>query len=467
MELINRSIETSFIGSLYKDPDLYINFGKSIKSHYDFADQSCKWLYDKFELFYLQFCDKRTKSEINENPFNVFMSQNQDDLKAYKEIGGWKTIEKLKGITETENIDGYYDILKKYSLLRELKHKGFPVDKITSRKDFDKLTGENILQIMQYNMNHIITNVYNKRGVDLLTANTVEHIEQYCLNPHVGTPFRWRAYTDVFLGRNKGDFLLNFGLCNSGKGRKDVSSMAYTAFIENKKVVALDNEMSYIKIKNAMITTILNDTVYGYCLNKPEREIKLGIYKDETEKKKVLDVARFIESNKNWYFVEMYKFDDTDLERESKKYAIGLGCEFLYYGTLKGYKNSDWGALKQTATHLKNLAGELGIFVSATAQLTMDSVNINIMDLNEQNIGESKGIIHVADLAIIDKEISPHELNKFALKDNAWGIVPLDANKRWYGSKIIKNRDGSKPVLCNEVNLDLNTWSEYSQLIKP
>lgn len=463
----NVVIEICILGGMFENPDLYIDYGKLIKSKYDFSEEENKWLYNKFELFYLQFCDKREKSEISENQFNVFMLQNEEDAKKYKEIGGWSFIEQIKNHTDKDNFEGYFDILKKYALIRELHGKGFPVAKIFDYKNFEKLTGEQILNIIQFNINTIITEVCNTKGIALVTSNTVEHIESYMNSPYLGVPFKFKALTDLFLGQNKGDLMLSFGYVNSGKSRKSVSMMADLAFIQNKKIVALDNEMSYVKIKNAMITTILNDPAYGYCLNIPERNIKLGIYKDDNERKKVLDIARFIEANKNWYFVEMYKYSDMDIEREIKKYVIGLGCEFVNYGTLKGFKSEDWSVMKQTATHLKNLAGELGVFIHAQAQMTMESNNMNIFELSEQNIASAKQIVHVADLALMDKEIMPYEYDKFAIQSpDGWGTGSLDKNKRYYASKVLKNREGDKPILIGEVDLNLNYWGEYGQLIK-
>lgn len=464
-KLNNTVIELCVLGALFNEPDIYIDYGKLIKSKYDFADSHNKWLYDKFELFYMQYCDKKTRSEISENQFNVMILQDDSDLKTYKELGSWGYIEQIKKHSDSEAFEGYFEVLKKYSLLRELHQKGFPSEKILSYKNFDKLTGEQILNIIQYNINNIITDVYNAKGVSIVTEGVEAHLLKYMENPYLGVPYKFKKYTELFLGQNKGDLMIEFGYVNSGKSRKSVSRMADLAFVQNKKIVTLDNEMSEIKVKNAMIATILNDPSYGYCLNKPEREIKLGIYKDEAEKKKVLDIARFIESNKNWYFVEMYKYSDLDIEREIKKYVVGLGCEFVNYGTLKGHKTEDWAVVKQTATHLKNLAGELGIFISAQAQMTTESINIDIFDLSEQNIASAKQIVHVADVAVMDKEIFKHEYDKYQIKDaDGWGSGSLNKSKRYYGSKVLKNREGQKPVLINEIDLDTNVWGEYSYL---
>ena len=188
-----------------------------------------------------------------------------------------------------------------------------------------------------------------------------------------------------------------------------------------------------------------NDPDYGFSLNVKERDIKLGKYKNNAEKKAVIEVAKFIESKKDlWYFKQLHKFSDDALELEIRKAVLGLDCEFLFYGTLKGYGKGqgEWATLKTTVTHVKNLSNELDIFTHCSAQLTMNSAKLDIFELDETNIGESKGIIQIADFGVIDKEIEGQTLEKCFINNK-----PLDPNVRWNGSKIIKNRDGGKARL--------------------
>jgi hypothetical protein len=256
--------------------------------------------------------------------------------------------------------------------------------------------------------------------------------------------------------------MISFGYVNTGKSRKAVSMIADLVFKQNKRVAMFDNEMSAVKTRNCLITTICNDPDFGFNLNVKERNIKLGQYRDLEEKNKVIEVAKFVESKSDmWYFKPIYNFSDEVLDMEIRKAVLGLDCEFIFYGTLKGYGKAqgEWATLKTTTNMIKNLSQELNVFTHLSAQLTMDSAKLDIFDLDETNIGESKGIAQIADFAVIDKEISKSLADKCLIKtkDNS---IALDKNKRYNGSKIIKNRDGGKVVLVQEYDLDLNIWQQ-------
>ena len=67
-EIKNIPMETMLVGSFYKNPDLYIEFGSLIKSKYDLYEDMNRDLYDWFEVYY-----KTQSQEISENKFNIFI----------------------------------------------------------------------------------------------------------------------------------------------------------------------------------------------------------------------------------------------------------------------------------------------------------------------------------------------------------------------------------------------------------
>ena len=61
--------EMCFVGSLYKQPDLYVSYGNFMRSQYDFSDECTKFFYDMFELMYTTF-----SQTFDETQINIFMS---------------------------------------------------------------------------------------------------------------------------------------------------------------------------------------------------------------------------------------------------------------------------------------------------------------------------------------------------------------------------------------------------------
>ena len=454
--------EMAFIGALYKNPIELVNYYRIINPEEFFTEKDNIFLYKCFIGFYDKFLKTSKTIEISEKQFKIYISDNKEKKEYFNKIGGWNLILRFKNISDSDNINVYFEVLKKYALIRELDKKGFPVEKIVKHKKFDTLNADDIIHAYNHNLSKIISKISKEESVIDITQDTVKTIEIYCETPHIGTPFKWQKYTDYLMGMNKGDLMISLGYVNTGKSRKSVSMIADLVFKQNKRVAMIDNEMSAIKTKNCLITTILNDPEYGFNMKIPERNIKLGKYKDEKEKKAVIEIAKFIESKQDlWYFKQLHKFTDEALDLEIRKAVLGLDCEYLFYGTLKGYGKSqgEWATLKTTVTNLKNISGELGIFTHCTGQLTMDSVKLDIFELDETNIGESKGIIQIADFGIIDKEIEGKTLEKIFIENQ-----PLSTEKRWNGSKIIKNRDGGKTIFAQEYNLDYNIWGEYHNI---
>ena len=71
------------MGSFFRSPDLFVNYGNFMRSKYDFSDPAVKFFYDSFETYYLTF-----SQTVDETKMNVFMSQNPERLKTYKQYKG-------------------------------------------------------------------------------------------------------------------------------------------------------------------------------------------------------------------------------------------------------------------------------------------------------------------------------------------------------------------------------------------
>ena len=110
----NITNEILVVGSVYKSPDLFIENGHNIRSKYDFHDESTKFFYDNAEIIY------QTRSQkFNRSIISTYMAEDEERLSLYKKYGGWKLIESWMSLAVPENFAGYYEVLKKYSLLRE------------------------------------------------------------------------------------------------------------------------------------------------------------------------------------------------------------------------------------------------------------------------------------------------------------------------------------------------------------
>lgn len=455
--------EALVVGSFYKQPDLYIEYGKTIRSKYDFYDESAKFLFDTFELYYTSF-----SQEVSEDKINIFMRKDDDRKRKYLLLGGYPTIQGYMEIADIDDFSQYYDTLKKFSLIRELDRKGFPISRILEHPKFDKIPSDKIIMSMRASLDKIQTVIGGQSDSVLLGSDMVNSVVGWRKNPAMGYPFPWDLWTYFFRGWRKGKLVIDGMLSNEGKSRRMSFLAAYVSLMLGEPVLVMVNEMGEEDIKAAMLTAVCNNPVFGFELKVPERNIVLGEYDSEEQYNQVLEVAKYFEEHTKIYFREMNSYSDDDIDHEVRKHVLGLGVKFIFYDTLKGFKTDNWETVKQTATKLKDLVSEFDIMGYATIQLTDDSLMINVFDFSSNNIANAKQLKHVVDHLFLEKRLDYDEYYNYSIYNEDWGgEMPLQNNKLYYGLKLDKNRAGTKgQVLCHEVDLDLNVWKECGLLLK-
>lgn len=504
LKTTNIQAEICFVGSLFCEPDLYVTYGNFMRSKYDFADEATKFFYDSFETFYLTF-----SQTVDETKMNVFMSQNEERLRLYKEYHGWKTVQQYMKLADKNDCKNYFNTVKKYSLIREYGRNGFPIEKIINHKNFDKLTANDIYRIIRIRADKIHTVINSGDEAVDLTQNNEQLVNKHLTKPAFGLPFPWAMYNEFFLGMRLGKVVFEGFLSNEGKTRKLMLLSAYEALIQHQKILFMSNEMSEEDLRNCLLTTVVNNkefqALHGVKRNKPEKEIVLGVYHDDKDniiRRKINDEGIYIETDEEyiqriqdtskeyWDIIKVSQWIDNHkdgevlfkdvsndysnerIEFELRKAKAVDNITYYVYDTLKGYKTDDWSVIKQFATDLKELTNELKMSGFAVFQLSDDTVFTDVFSLSSNNIANAKQIKHVTDILTIGKRISKSDYHKYqyVAECDSWGepvVSNLEYDKNYFAIKIDKNRAGNKDkVMLFEINLDYNTWVNIGYLIK-
>lgn len=506
-EATNVQAELLFVGSFYKSPDLYLSYGKSIKSKYDLSDDAMRFFYDLFEDYYLTF-----SQDVSESKVNNFATQNTERFKQYKSYGGWRTIKSLMETADAQDFKNVYNMVKKYSLVREYERNGFPVEKILAHKKFQYMTPSDVYRLMRSKADKINTVINTIDEPIIMNEGAKKKIDSYLISPQFGCQVHWQGYNEYFRGLLATNVLFQGFLSNEGKSRNIVNLISYVVLVKKKRFCLLSNEMTYDAIFNCFITTVLNGPefkeLHGVELMKPEKEITMGLYRDETgefvqrktdsennyieseedfverikatkEYQDVAKVAQWLEDQLDgrFYFTDITSdYSEEAIELEMRRAKLVYQCEYVALDTLKAYGEEHWEQVKRLATRVVEVTKELKIFTVCSFQLTDDSLYADVFDLSSNNISAAKGIKHPADLLILGKKIPPEDYNKYQYMpfdgdlDQTWGDpVPLDLNpkKRYFGEKIDKNRLGQRSVvMLFEYNLDYNVWKNIGILQK-
>ena len=271
----------------------------------------------------------------------------------------------------------------------------------------------------------------------------------------------------------------------------------------------LSNEMSQDAMQNCLITTVLNckefKELHGVQLIKPEKEITMGLYRDDKTKefiyRKSDEYGNFIESEEDFlvrikksseyqdvakvaqwmeeqmegkfYFNDITSdYSDEAIELEIRRAKLVYNCNCFAVDTLKAWGAEDWVKVKATATKIVELGKELKMFGVCTFQLTDATVFDSVFDLSSNNIGGAKGIKQPVDLLTLGKRITPEEYSglQYTAYNDDWGeevLHNLDVNKKYFGIAVDKNRLGERgKVLLFCYDLNLNVWENVGLLIR-
>ncbi|MEK4006495.1 DnaB-like helicase N-terminal domain-containing protein [Paenibacillus sp. FSL H3-0333] len=462
--------EMFIIGSMYLNPDLFLDYGELIKSKYDFNQPSNKFLYDSIMDLYSQHAG----TEINQIKVNTYMNSDPERKAKYEYLKGYSYIDRLIRVVDLDDFPLYYEKLKKFSLLREFERKGFPVQKLMGRKDFDKIGTEEIIKGMEYQINTIGTVIGGVEDSIILGHNMPEKIDEWEETPDVGIPVPFPIINSLLRGLRPKKFNL-FGMHSGcGKSRTTSKIACYLAIKLKIPVLVLVNEQDEAEWLGMQISSVLNNPEFGFDIQMKRKGID-GI--DETkivtgtlnteEKEIVKEAARYIKANSKMYFLELNKYDENTLKRQIKRHKL-RNCQLIIYDTMKA-PDHDWMTFVKTADMLKEVASTEDIPVWSTFQLTDDSL-FNDM-LTSQAIANGKHIKHVADALMMAKPISRDQYDKFVIYNPNDPFVgestsKLEMHINYYMVVIDKNRGGKdKDILCFEVDKGKNIWIERGYLV--
>ena len=494
-ELLNRELEEKYIGLLLENP-------KAISMYY-ILHEDCYFESDNLLNLYksILFTEGQAYApQIAKNEFNFA----KEDAETYKQKIELK--EKIR--------QGNYDFENTYVELRKL----FEIRKNYLSSPI-KETQREIIDILKYELYNQMTIEEVKDAIVQIT--TTEKFKRAVLSNNItsfllsgdnsltsGLELPFPILSDVFKGIRKGETMAYAMPSNAGKSRFTIDLAAYIAFIHNKKVLIISNEMSEEKMKLCLITTVLNNKeiqkLHSQNMRKTEGELLefkfrpdqgIDVLTDDEgfvvrnqnesqeafakrlmqisdEFRKTINVTNWIDKQikNSIYFVNITNHTNEELEKVILNYYYKEKIEYMFYDTLKtDTENIGNGEeLKKTATILSNLAQNLNIFIASSLQLTESStlpINLNINDL-----AVSRTVKEVLDTLCLIKQIHNEDLEKYeySLEEVDTKFYDLkkfkDPDVRYYACVVDKNRAGAKPKVVFRLNLAYNSWEELGYL---
>jgi len=501
--------EIRFIGSLFLNNDLFLEYEKAVVSKYYFSDEICRTLYDWIFVLY------SNEQKFTEKNIVVYASQDSERLSFYKKMGGWKVIEEFMSLSDETEFKSYFQTIQKFALIRELEKLGVSTEKIRSSKNFNIAKPNDVYNLIKKNIDKVHTRITADADVVDITENVKNMAEDFLERPSLGVLTFLPTYNELFRGFRAGSMLCVGMPGNSGKTRFLTKIIAYNALVKKQKSLLLANEMSESELKLALLTTCVNNeefqSIHGITVTKNEKEISLGSYIDDdgeyiyrqTDKegnytetikeyklrlamsskqyRDVMLVADWIENEAIDKYLSVINvsrdYSDSALETHVRKNAR-KGFEFISYDNLKNdrLEIGNWASLIKTTTVLSEVAKSENVFLYGSIQLTDDSQKIDVLELSSMEIAASKGLKTVLDMLVLAKEIEKEKYHKYKYIPTSDGIgesrsTPIalpDKGHHWklYGHMVDKNRYGSKECILVQTNLNTNEHKELGILVR-
>ncbi len=263
-KLSNIELEEKYISLLFDNP-------KAISMYYIVHDD-CYFESDKYFNLYksVLFTEGQAYApQIAKDDFSFA----KEDEETYKQ----------KKLLKEKAKRANYDFEKIYVELRKL----FEIRKNYLKNPIKETQGK-IVGILDYELYDKMDIQEVKDAIEQITAT--EKFKRAVLNDSMtnfliarennlttGLQLPFSILSSVFKGIRKGETMAYAMPSNSGKSRFTINLAAYIAFIHQKKVLIISNEMSEEKMKLCLMTTVLNNKeiqkLHGKKISKTEGEL--------------------------------------------------------------------------------------------------------------------------------------------------------------------------------------------------
>lgn len=504
--------ELSVLGTFFKSPMTYFSFTDVVQNS-DFSDGSTRFWHvfvDKYLLTY--------SNEVTPALLNTFASMDSTRLQGYRKFGGYNTVKAMMDLAlDEQGLMNAVQMLKKYSLVRNLAKDGFDIENIVGSNKFSSMDAEDIAALMQGKLDMVCNNsIVSVNKPNDMAKGAGSFVDSFFTVPSRGIQTPFNFINEYCMGLMGGDVLFWGSLSNAGKGRSLMYVACHLAMVGEAKVTILENEMDLQRMNQAFITTACNapyaQAITGCKLAIPEKRLVQASYLDNTtglpmyryydkstgeytetaeqyrarvakhsdEYNMVKEVTNYLEKNvrdKMLFKNVASNYSDTALLRHLNQSVLTEGSDIVIYDTIKNASSTsgnskigDWAALLNTATILQEATAKLKTVSSIMSfQLDRSSYKKRIEELSADNVASSSGMLTIADQMIMFLHMKKEDYKdyKIAKKMDVWGkdeivTTDLDANKNYSAFRIMKNRrsGGKDKIFLTETDLNLNTWCE-------
>ena len=462
------SVEASFIFCLWKQPDLYSDYGT-------LNDNNDETIKTEDGIFYYslgkQLYKQGFKAFDNVSVY-TFLEDKPTVKKHFERLGGYKTVEELRSLVDVENTDAYFDQIAKMNTLMMLHDKGFNV--LDNVKKLMKMTNQEVYDYYDYLLNSISLNTGHDSVIEDLVIDQA-YINKCDTGEEMGLNYGKVCHILNYLtmGLPLGDMTMIGGHSGAGKSSFIFECIVIPLVEQGIKVAIISNEQKIHSFQQLLLVHILTQDLDYWELTR--KKIKSGHFTDS--QKEMLELACQISTEK-YPDIKFVKLFDTDMAKTKKiiRKLAKLGYQAAIYDTLKvedDFDRSTWEQLLIQSRQLFQLGSKEDIAIITTFQLALSTLNRRWLDAGCLSNGKQvkevySEMIYLRQLWDDEYTGEKHDCKVYRLKRDANGkltkvkeMITLDKDRKYLVAFLDKTRnDEDKQTVLYEWNGRFNKWTE-------
>ena len=468
--LSDKNAVLQVIGSLMKKPSLLSEKDKYNLQPSDFESRFERYIFIAILNSYTN--GAQTLSEID---IDNYLMEHKDQYLLFQQNNGISYLQDALDMSTPENFEYYYNRIKKFNCLKDLKKSGFDISEFYEENElnpkqfeinqkFETLKPKDIFDGLKRRI-YKVEGEYVEGDASVTTDISVgidELLEKLKNSPDAGARFQGKYFNTVTRGARKGKYYLVSFPSGGGKTRLLLGEACYLAFpmryswetmewkitgnAERTLFIATEQAKEEIQTMVVAYLTGINEDVilYGHFTKEQQTIIEeakevIKKYKDNLMivqipmpsveiVKSVVRQNCIVNDIKNVFFD--YIFSNPALLNEFRDLKIREDV-----------------ALLMLSTALKDLAVEQDVFMMSATQLN-SSQDTNEKGIKNQNsIRGSKSIVDKADIAMIGglvpddqrDQIAPY-VAKYGMPTQVYDVYKVRRGK-WTNLKIWSNVD--------------------------
>lgn len=468
--LSDKNAVLQVIGSLMKKPSLLSEKDKYNLQPNDFESRFERYIFIAILNSYTN--GAQTLSEID---IDNYLMEHKDQYLLFQQNNGISYLQDALDMSTPENFEYYYNRIKKFNCLKDLKKSGFDISEFYEENElnpkqfeinqrFETLKPKDIFDGLKRRI-YKVEGEYVEGDASITTDVSVgidELLEKLKNSPDAGARFQGKYFNTVTRGARKGKYYLVSFPSGGGKTRLLLGEACYLAFPMRYSWETMEWKITGNAEKTLFIATEqtkeeIQTMIVAYLTGINEDVILYGHFTKEQQT--IIDQAKeVIKKYKNNLMIVQIPMPSVEIVKSVvRQNCIVNDIKNVFFDYIfsnpallnefRDLKIREDVALLMLSTALKDLAVEQDIFMMSATQLN-SSQDTNEKGIKNQNsIRGSKSIVDKADIAMIGglvpddqrDQIAPY-VAKYGMPTQVYDVYKVRRGK-WTNLKIWSNVD--------------------------